>query len=160
MSGLGGYFYAPGASLEGSLGQYPFFFQLGGNSDAATFATAEGHIVIVDPLTASGYLWLSADGNSLLPSRTGAGVFFTVNTDHKVRVVGDNNTFDVYVDDVKKNNIPLTVSGPGTTNFTYFQFGASRAGVGITWVGDLRLADSEEFIPMGPGGGVGGDPFL
>lgn len=157
MTGLGGYFYAPGNSFEGSLSQNPFFFQLSGGSDIVTFGNAGGHIMVLDPFTATTYQWLSADGNSLLGSRTGAGVFFSINTDHKVRVVGNNATFDVYIDDVKINNIPLPVAGPATTNFTQFQFGSSRAGVVTTWVGDLRLADTEEFIPMGPGGGSGGD---
>jgi len=157
---LGTYFYPPGDALEGSLSGNTVFVQLTGGGDVMTFGMAGGHVLVLDPLTASGYFWLSADGNSLLPDRTGAGVWFSINTDHKLRLVGDLNTFDAYIDDVKLNNIPLPVAGPGTNPYTTIQLGVGRAGTESTWYGDFKFADSEVFIPMGPGGGVGGDPFL
>ncbi len=148
LNTFGAYALASGNSQAGSLAQNALIIvaNTAFSIQATILIAGDGNIFFqtANPISASGHDWLKADGTIITDKQyVNAGTFLTAATDHKIRMVGDDTSFDIFVDDVKVNTVPIPVGGP-TGNFNGVLVGTSRH-IDDTWHDDLAYADAPTF---------------
>lgn len=171
FNSLGRFFYDPGAGVSGSLQSAAFitFLGTGGARITVTIGTIpekasapgpETQGVIGALRTGSDWEFIKTDGTMTGPGNddndyTVARKVINPGVNHKVEIVVTSlSTYDIYIDDVKQNSVPLTPSGIGT-------------GFNLTRISNLRRADDIWFgdttvdtdAAYSPGSISGGNPF-